>query len=419
MALGVHLASLSNKNDPCYTVTKTYSNSVTITVFNVTPSVTYYFRVYIRLSTGSSTAVSDVTHTKSGKSSYSFSVEGLTTNTDYTMNFGNASSSTGEGTEWWGLSTFYTATTNNPTISSTSVDEKNVELGWKNRTSSAINYAIVSNGYIKDFGYYSSGTTTRYSNLTFDYYDTTYPISLYTVATNGRASYTTTSITTGSRYENIEIEITDWYADGNIVYIDWEVIAGDLKNYTITASGYDKTEVSSTSGSEGSYTSQVPFNRYNETYTVVITATGPKGETSSDSVRITTGSLSKWYWNNTNSSTGWTESNALSGKGPFNTITSARWKKFVNFFNGLTEATKIAEIADYVHTVGWEDYEKLLASDFWALVVQSNSMFTDVGLNYYTPPSESNIQTGKKIYGYYITDLTTAYNKLVDYILSL
>ena len=61
------------------------------------------------------------------------------------------------------------------------------------------------------------------------------------------------------------------------------------------------------------------------------------------------------------------------------------------------------------------DDEILTATNFWGLTGQSNGMFIDAGYsNYYTRPAEKDIQTGKPVYGYYITDLSTAYNKLVD-----
>lgn len=419
MAIGVPIADISDNNDTCYMIAYTDTDYIAVKAYNLDPDKTYYLRVFVRLTSDTS----DITYNKvtkcSGNHSYQFTVSGLTPGKEYTMNFGDCPDSTGDGVDWWGGTEFSTYITDEPTILTPAVNGTEVDVRWKNNTGVSAMYVITTNNYIKDFGTVSNSTTTRTSTVTYDNYDTTYTYYVFTLGNDGTSNYSTGSVTTDPLYEDITIEIySDWYAEGNIVTFNWEVLTGELDSYKIKVGTVDKTSQSTTTTNDNiEFTTKIPLAKYNTSYTITVEVTGIEGETHSQSINVITESLSKWYWNQTNTSTGWNENDALTNKGPFNTITAERWKAFVFYYNGLMEAAYSSGVINMLYSAVWENFEQMTATDFDGLVTQSNSMFINAGLSdYYTRPAESAIKKGKPIYGYYITDLTTAYNNLVDYV---
>lgn len=398
-----------------YVICETTSTSVTVKIFDASTTKTYY-RIYVRTNEEGSAAIYDEVHSCSGSHSYTFTISGLTRNTEYLLNIGPSDST---GDNWDKLDTaftFITTSFNAPTISSITTSGFKVTVKWKNKTGVKAGYLILLDGKsVAEGSLSTTGTTTRTTSFVVDEtefdYNESYTLDLITLYDDPyQASYVSEEIT----FTPFKVQITDWVANGNQVTIEWEVTSGELDSYYFEVNGVEKTE-ETIEESGGFYYSTLSFNNFETSYTVYLYAIGTDGSESSDSVTVTTEALEKWYWDNYNSTTGWYEDDALSGKGPFSTITAARWKEFVAFFNGLTSASQAVGLSNNIYIVQEIDDEILTAVNFWGLIAQSNSTFIDAGFpNFYTAPDETDIQTGLPVYGYYITDLTTAYNKLVD-----
>lgn len=301
--MGVPFAKITSVTDACYVIAQTKASNITIKVFNINSEVTHYFRIFVRENVDGSAEVFNKTFTRSGDHAYTFTISGLSANTDYIMNFGEAEDDTGYGTEWWGTTKFYTATTTAPTINTPTIDGKDVELPWKNRTGKSAGYLIVVNDYIKDYGNVSSSTTTHYSNLTFDYYDRTYVAYVYTIASDGRASYDSISFTTGPLVitPTPTINSIDTSRGISDVRIYWDVdehVSGTTYTIYVKQSGGSwvaKTTLTSVPSS--GYTS-TNVNKSNTLYYVYIQANlnGDTVDSNTESFRVTLTVPSAWTW---------------------------------------------------------------------------------------------------------------------------
>ncbi len=395
-----------------YVICETTSTSVTVKIFDASTTKTYY-RIYVRTNETGSAATYDEVHSCSGSYSYTFTISGLTRNTEYLLNIGPSDST---GDNWDKLDTaftFITTTFETPTISSITTSGLEVTVKWKNYSGTSAGYLFLLDGKnMKEGRLSSTGTTTRTATFTAEGFKYgTYTLELIVLEDDPyQASYISEEVT----LEPFEVQINDWVANGTQVTIEWEAVSGEVESYYFKVGTIIKDE-DNVKESGGVYYSTISFNNFQTEYTVYLYATGTDGTESSDSVVVKTEALQKWYWDEYNYDTGWYEDDALSGKGPFSTITAVRWKEFIAFFNGLTSAAKTSGLTNNTYIVQEVDDEILTAANFWGLTGQSNGMFIDAGYSsYYTRPAEKDIQTGKPVYGYYITDLSTAYNKLVD-----
>lgn len=395
-----------------YVICETTSSSVTVKIFDASTTRNYY-RIFVRTNETGSEADYDKVHSCSGEYSYTFTIDGLTRNTEYLLNIGPCPDSTGAGVEWQGPFTFITTAFETPSISNITTSGLEVTVKWKNYSGTKAGYLFLLDGQnMKEGRLSSTGTTTRTATFTAEGFKYgTYTLELIVLEDDPyQASYISEEVT----LEPFKVQINDWIANGNQVTIEWEVVSGEVESYYFKVGTVIKDE-DNVEESGGVYYSTISFNNFQTEYTVYLYATGTDGTISSDNVDVMTEALQKWYWDEYNYNTGWYEDDALSGKGPFSTITAARWKEFIAFFNGLTSAAKTSGLTNNTHIVQDIDDEILTAVNFWGLIGQSNGMLIDAGYSsYYTAPAEEDIQKGKPVYGYYITDLTTAYNKLVD-----
>lgn len=301
--MGVPFAEITSVGDSCYAIAQTKTSNITIKVFNVDSEITHYFRIFVRENVDGSAEVFNQTYTRSGDHAYTFTISGLSSNTDYIMNFGEAEDNTGYGTEWWGATEFYTATTSAPTINTPTIDGKNVELPWKNRTGKSAGYLIVVNDYIKDYGNVSSSTTTRYSDLTFDYYDRIYTAYVYTIASDGKANYDSISFTTGSLIvtPTPTIDSIDTSRGISDIRIYWDVdehVSGTTYTiYVRQSSGSWVAKTTLTSVPSSGYTS-INVDKTNTLYYVYIQASlnGDTVDSNSESFRVTLTVPSIWEW---------------------------------------------------------------------------------------------------------------------------
>jgi hypothetical protein len=166
-----------------------------------------------------------------------------------------------------------------------------------------------------------------------------------------------------------------------------------------------------------SVTVEMLMDYYNKSYSGTVYFSADGYTDSERDFSFATDPLEPWSWTSA-------EKSAFNNKGRFDILTASRLNSFISFANGLGNAMKAAwglSVNSFSCPAFAEQDEQLYAEDFVDLIWTVETICTlaedNLGISIgYPTPDDSKIETGKKIYGHYFTDMSEKLNKIVPYL---